>query len=107
MQSLCVAVMIPDLKYVIIPGIALTLAALSSLPQGAAATPRVLREWQADGDRGLWYRDTKGGWSYARTSAPCPALAHARAPAIAGKTSLHLGAERCAVAEIMASTPPR
>lgn len=107
MQSLWLGRMIPDLKYVIIPGIALTLAALSSLPQGASAKPHLLREWQADGDRGLWYRDTKGGWSYARTKAPCPALAHVRAPSIVGQTSLHLGTERCAVAEILVSTPPR
>ena len=65
---------------------AMASAALPALAQGdaparvpEASIPFVnsgssIREWQADGEQGLWVRDARRQWYYARMLVPCEGL---------------------------------
>jgi hypothetical protein len=46
-----------------------------------------VREWQADGDKGIWIQDARKQWYYAELQAPCQGLDFAMSVGFEARTS--------------------
>jgi hypothetical protein len=76
-------------------GSAITLAADGKATKPAAEQATIpflslkqsIREWQADGDNGIWIQDARKQWFYAELQGPCPGLSFAMAVGFEAKTS--------------------
>lgn len=111
--------------------LALSLAALLIPLSAATATepePRALgvesgitfpsdatiRNWQADGDRGVWIQDSRGDWYYGKFFGPCRDIDFAQAIGVDTRglsrldkfATILVRGDRCRLSSFVTSAPP-